>query len=212
MFRKVLLLLTLPLFLAACAGESYYSPDSVVDPVRYRHDGPKSLTLYTMVNNATGSGAHSALMINASERVIFDPAGTVNAKKFIPERNDVLFGISPAVADFYTRAHARETYHVVIQEVQVSPEVAETALRLALANGAVPSAMCANSTSTLLSKVPGFESIKTTWYPNNLSEQFQRIPGVTRTALREYDDDDKEKALAEWDPARFKAQTAKKTQ
>ena len=61
-------------------------------------------------------------MINGSQRVIFDPAGTVRLSA-VPERGDVLYGISPKVADFYARAHARETFHVVIQEIEVSPDI-----------------------------------------------------------------------------------------
>lgn len=99
----------------------------VISSASYRHDGPAALTLYTMINNRSGAGAHSSVMINGSQRVIFDPAGTVRLSA-VPERGDVLYGITPQVADFYARAHARETYHVVIQEIDVSPEVAEQAL------------------------------------------------------------------------------------
>lgn len=205
MFRSVFLILTLPLFLAGCGGKSVWAPDEKIDAVRYSTPGP-SLTLFTMVSNSTGNGAHSALMINASQRVIFDPAGTVNEKNFIPERNDVLFGITPAVEDFYTRAHARKTYHVVIQHVPVSAEVAELALQKAMKAGPVTNAQCAATTSALLSGLPGFESIRGTWFPNKLAEQFQAIPGVTRKELYEYDDEDKSKALQAWDPAKFKAQ------
>ena len=66
-------------------------------------------------------------MINGSQRVIFDPAGTVRLNA-VPERGDVLFGITPQVEDFYARAHARETYHVVIQEIDVTPETAESVI------------------------------------------------------------------------------------
>ena len=36
-----------------------------------------SISLFTMVNNQNGRGGHSSLLIHASERVIFDPAGRV---------------------------------------------------------------------------------------------------------------------------------------
>lgn len=41
------------------------------------------ISLYTMVNNESGAGAHSALVINASQRVIFDPTGTFKHDVFI---------------------------------------------------------------------------------------------------------------------------------
>ena len=165
----------------------------------YRHDGPPALTLYTMVSNRTGGGAHTSVMINASQRVIFDPAGTVRHSG-IAENGDVLYGITPRIADFYERAHARETYHVVIQRVEVTPEIAEQALQLAQARGTVASAFCANATSTLLRQLPGFEGIKTTFYPGNLQEQFAQIPGVTTRKLFENDSDDKNVAVAAFDP------------
>lgn len=200
--------------LAACAGGGGgtdrdgldYSAPAEVRAVQYRAEGPARLTLFTMVNNETGSGGHTSLMINASERVIWDPAGTVNKRRFIPEIDDVLYGITPAVEGWYTRAHARKTYHVVIQEIDVAPAVAEQALQLVKARGAVGNAQCSLSTSDILSQLPGFGSIRQTWFPVKLSEQFQTIPGVTRRALYEYDDADKDKALEAWDPERFRAQ------
>ena len=207
MLRRLLILLALPLVLGACAGESVWAPDEVVERARYEHDGPPELTLYTMVNNQNGSGAHSSLMINASQRVIFDPAGSVTHET-IPERNDVLFGVTPGVEDFYTRAHARKTYHVVVQRIPVSAQVAELALRKVMANGPVAPAMCSAVTSRILSELPGFESVEPTWYPNRLAENIDRLPGVTRRALYEYDDDDKTVALRAYQPELVAAQNA----
>ena len=76
--------------LAGCAGTaaSVWAPDEAVARARYVHEAPPSITLITVVNNTTGGGAHSALLINADERVIFDPAGTWHHPQ-LPERNDV---------------------------------------------------------------------------------------------------------------------------
>lgn len=187
------------LALAACGGGvGDMRPDASLEAISraaYVHDGPPALTLYTMINNRSGAGAHTSLMINGSQRVIFDPAGTVRLSE-VPERDDVLYGITPGVEDFYARAHARETYHVVIQRIEVSPAVAERALQLALRAGPVASAQCTLSTSGLLRQLPGFESIGSTWYPKNLMEQFGQLPGVTTTRLFENDDDDKAVAIA----------------
>lgn len=187
------------LALAGCADErTRFDPPEVIERAIYRHDGPPALTLYTMVSNATGQGAHSSIMINASQRVIFDPAGSV-AHPAIAENGDVLYGITPRIADFYARAHARETYHVVIQRIEVPASTAEQALRLAIGNGAVSQAFCANATSNLLRQLPGFESIRPTFYPRKLSNQFGGLPGVTTRELRENDADDKSIAIAEFD-------------
>jgi hypothetical protein len=114
--------------------------------------------------------------------VIFDPAGSFGHPS-IPERNDVVFGITPHIADVYTRYHARETYHVVVQELEVSAEVAEAVMRRAMASGAVSKPHCTNSTSSILNGVPGFENIRTSYFPNKLSEQFGKLPGVTQQVL-----------------------------
>lgn len=185
--RRILRLCAMILAVAGCAGPSPYADDAAIAAVSYSNPNPPSLTLYTVVNNRTGAGGHTSLLINASEQVIFDPAGSFYAD-IVPERNDVLFGITPGVESAYRGAHARSTHHVVSQTVQVTPVQAEAAYQLALQNGPVPGAYCANSTSTLLSKVPGFEQIKTTFYPVNLMKQFAQIPGVV-TETR-YEDDD----------------------
>lgn len=195
--RKLALSALLPLTLAACAQDVGDSSERIALS-RYVHDGPPSLTLYTMINNRTGAGAHTSLMVNGSQRVIFDPAGSV-VHKTIPERGDVLYGVTPQVEDFYKRAHARTSYHVVIQKAVVSPEVAEMALNRVIGNGAVANAKCALSTSTIISALPGFQSIKPGWYPKKLMEQFGQIPGVTTQRLYEYDDDDKSVALRAYD-------------
>lgn len=192
--RRFVMCLAVCLTAAGCAGQYVWAPDEKVEAVRYVSPEPPSLTLFTMVNNETGAGGHSGLMINASERVIFDPAGTLTHPTFV-ERNDVLYGVTPSFLDFYTRAHARKTHHVVIQKIEVSPQIAEQAFALARERGPVAPALCANSTSGLLSQLPGFGTISTTFSPIKLMEQFRRLPNVDEQALFEYDDPDKKNAL-----------------
>ena len=96
--RSLVLALGAMVFLAGCAAESVWAPDDAVARAAYRHDRPPRLTVYTMINNNSGGGAHTSLMINGSQRVIFDPAGSFKHDT-IPERNDALFGITPPVED-----------------------------------------------------------------------------------------------------------------
>lgn len=198
--RRVLCALGLVLMVSACATQAPYADDATIAAVSYRDSGPRSLTLYTMINNRSGEGAHTALLINASEQVIFDPAGSFYSEA-APERNDVLFGITPGMEKAYRGAHARSTYHVVSQKIIVSPEQAETAYRLAVSNGAVPGAFCTSATSNLLSNVPGFESLTSTLFPKRLMEQFEDVPGVVTTRYYEDDSPDLDKALADADAA-----------
>ena len=190
-----------PLALAACGtAEPVWAPDDLVARSIYVHDGPPMLTLYTMKNVQSGNGAHTSVLINASQRVMWDPAGTFS-NPAIPERNDVIFGMNPRIEQFYTSYHSRATYYTIKQAVQVSPQVAEMALQAVMAYGAVPKATCTRSTSKILQRLPGFEQIKVSFFPNNLSDQFAEIPGVVTTTHRENDSDDKSVAAAQIDAA-----------
>lgn len=188
-----------PLALAACApGVAVWATDAEVSRAAYRHPGPPMLTLYTVKNVDTGNGAHTALMISASQRVIFDPAGSFGHPS-LPERNDVVFGITPRIEEFYESYHARATYYVVIQKLEVTPEAAETALRLALDHGPVGQARCTRATAAVLRQVPGIEGIGLTFLPDTLMRSFGRQPGVVTSELREADDPNKEAARRAFD-------------
>lgn len=196
MFR-VLIACLLAATVAGCAGSQRPQADqSEIVARSYRDPGPSTLTLYTMISTRTGSGAHTSLMIGASERVIFDPAGSFRAD-VVPIRDDVLYGITPNVERAYRSSHARETHFARIQTIEVTPQQAEIALQLAKQMGPVAGAFCANSTSNLLQQVPGFEEIDVTFYPVKLSEQFGQLPGVVTTEYRENDDADLQKGLAD---------------
>lgn len=180
--------LVLPLALAACGAEPVWAPDEAVQRARYVSGEPPSITLYTVVRKRGGEGAHSGLMIDASQRVLFDPAGTWH-HPWVPERNDLHYGITEQMRKFYIDYHARETYDVVEQKVYVSPEVAEAALRRAERYGAAPKAFCGRSVSDVLSGLPGFESFPRSFFPNTLRKAFAELPGV-QTRIHEDGDPD----------------------
>ena len=203
--RRVLAALGAALLLGGCAGESVSSPMEEVTRAAYSHDGPPRVTLFTMINNRSGAGAHSALMINGAQRVIFDPAGSFNDARHLPERDDVLYGVTPHVADVYTRYHARETFHVRIQRIDVPPELADRAIAAVEEYGAVPDAACSLAVSRILSGLfPG--RVGTSWFPVTTADAFATVPGVTGETLYEYDGDDNANVLAEWDPERARRQ------
>lgn len=180
--KSAVLGLVVALALSGCAAQSVWAPDEAVQAARYVHPGPAEITLVTSINDRNGEGAHSAIIINASERVIFDPAGNWDGLGS-PERNDVRFGFTPVRMAHYLDYQSFQQFHAVTQTVQVSPQVAERALQLAKANGAVPPAFCASATSGILRQLPGFESLPQTMYPRRLMEAFATtIPGV-RTAV-----------------------------
>jgi hypothetical protein len=186
--RLILCLIAL-LGLAACGAEPKWAPQEQVDAVRFVSEEPPSITLYTVVNTRTGSGAHSAILVNASERVIFDPAGTWYHPK-LPERNDVHFGMTDKAVAFYLDYHTRITYNTIEQTIYVSPQVAELVLARMKAYGAVPKAMCTQANSSILRGIPGFESLPQTFYPKKLADAFGRLPGVTTRVITDDDADD----------------------
>lgn len=186
MFRSALRWLVLvigtPLLVAACAGTPAWAPDEEVARARYVHDGPAELVLYTMISNRTGQGGHTGLMINGGQRVLFDPAGSWRHSR-APERNDVFYGFTPTMERFYVAYHARETWHLVVQRIEVSPQIADMAIRLAEAAGPVPNGYCAQATSRLLRQLPGFEGLPQTFHPVRLSTAFGALPGVSTETI-----------------------------
>ncbi|SNX68602.1 hypothetical protein SAMN05878503_102206 [Cereibacter ovatus] len=179
------------LALAACGttAEPVWAPDHQVAAAHFVSPQPGSITLYTVTRVKGGGGAHTGLLINGSQVVMFDPAGTWRHPR-LPERNDVHFGVTPKMVDFYIDYHARETFDVHEQTVQVPVEVADMVARRAMAYGAVPKANCARSVSKILDGVPGFEPVGPTWYPNRLMADFAELPGVKTRMIRDDDADD----------------------
>ena len=172
--------------LAGCVAEEVMAPPEAVQRAAYVPDGPPKVTLVTMISNSSGAGGHSALIIDGAQRVVFDPAGSW-FHPMVPERNDVLYGMGEPFMGYYMDYHARETYHVVVQEREVAPETAASLIAAVESYGAVPNAQCSLSISRVLSRTPGFEEIGTSWFPARTMDNFGRLSGVRET--RVYDDD-----------------------
>jgi len=181
--------LVLPIVLVSLLGgcaEKIWATDDAVSKSSYTHSGPTSITLVTVISNATGSGGHSSLVINAHERVVYDPAGNFESPQ-VPERNDLLFGMNPVYLRAYYGFHARKEWHVVTQEIEVSPEVADIAYKAASENGAAAPGFCANNVTRVLSKVPGFEDFGHSLSPLKAMKKFAALPDVKTDKIYEYD-------------------------
>ncbi len=188
--RSILIALSIMAALAGCSTKPVDdSPPEVIAASAFRGASAPSLTLITVINNRSGGGAHSALVVNGSQQVIFDPAGSFKHPR-VPEKGDVLYGVTPAILQSYKGAHARSTFHVVTQKVNVTADQAETALRLVRGYGNVGDAQCAQATTAILSQVPGFQTVKSTWFPANLMDQFGTLPGVVTEKYYENDEGD----------------------
>ncbi|MCA0953043.1 hypothetical protein LCM16_03035 [Mameliella alba] len=194
------------ILVAGCAG-SMSGPDSSpaeAAAAAYRHPGEPEIILYTMINNRTGAGAHSSMLINApSQRVIYDPAGSVRFSS-VPEIGDVLYGITPQAKQFFESAHARSTYRMLALSRPVDGAVAELALKLVREKGPTGPALCSNAVSDVLGQLPGFEPLRGIWTPKKLANGFEKLPNVTRRVLREDDGDDKDAAIAQLEAGKKK--------
>lgn len=188
--RVALCMMVLAL-LAACAEPGVYAPEADVQRFRYAGDSPSTLSLVTNIRNLSNKGAHSALIVNASEQVVFNPAGTW-WHPAAPEQGDLHYGFSPAMKQWYIDYHARETFRVQIQTIEVSPEVAEAALRAVKAYGTVPGSQCTLSITRILSGLPGFESFPKTLFPSSAAKAFGNLPGVETRVYRDDSPDDRE--------------------
>lgn len=190
MLRRILLTLALPLFLAACGADNKWASDEAVRSARYTSTEQPSISLMTVIGVARGEGGHSALLINGSQQVIFDPAGSFVHPR-APERHDVLYGISPQMRNVYIDYHARdlpgERYYVTVDTVPVSREVADAAIRAAEGNGPVNKAFCATGVSTVLRGTPGFQGAPGGFSPLKLRDWFKTVPGVTTAEYRDGD-------------------------
>ncbi|WP_134724287.1 hypothetical protein [Paracoccus luteus] len=178
MQRRQFMALALPAALAACGSETKMSDPATIRAARFTSAEPPSITLFTVIGIPRGEGGHSALMINGSQRVIFDPAGSWD-HPHIPERGDVLYGITDNFKRFYIDYHARSTYWVAEDTVPVSREVADEAIRVVEANGVVNKSFCAVATGGVLNQVPGFQGAPSGFSPLKLRNWFLTLPGVT---------------------------------
>jgi hypothetical protein len=184
-FHLVFILLCAAVLTACGSAEPTWSPETEMSRSVYQDDGPTSITLYTVFGKRSGAGAHSGLLINApSQRAMFDPAGTFK-HPHLPERNDVIFGMSDPAVAFYIDYHARVTYDVVEQTIFVSPAVAELALARVRSHGAVAKARCAASIADILRDLPGFETVPNTLFPKKIYKWFD-AQGAT---FKRYEDD-----------------------
>ncbi len=195
MINRFAALMLAAALLAGCAEVGKESPPEQIAAAAHINTGPPKITLITMINNRTGAGGHSALLVEASQSVIFDPAGSFRHED-VPERGDVLYGMSPRWVQAYRSAHARDSFHVVSQEIDVTPAQAARALQLVQANGTVASAFCAQATSGILRQIGGFQSIEQGFYPVDLMEQVEQFPGVRTSRYYENDAGDVRDGIA----------------
>lgn len=162
---------------AGCAGVEMGASGKEIVAARHVSDEAPYVAVVSMVSNETGWAAHTALVINASQRVIYDPAGTFRHPD-MPERGDVHYGADDRMLSYYERYHARLSHHVHVQKIPVPLAVAERALRRAEAQGPSPKLWCTWDTVQVLNDVEGLPRFDSTFFPQQLRAQIARVPGV----------------------------------
>jgi hypothetical protein len=183
--RRAILALTAAVALAGCEAYRPASPEDI-DRARYVSDQPPSVTLISMVNNRSGRAAHAALLINGSERVLYDPAGTFTHPD-LPRREDIHYGMTPRYVDYYERYHARFSHYVEAHEVPISRAKADQLIANAKAEGKVMKAHCALAVADVLQPVPPFENVSRSYFPEELRADFAAMTGVRTRFVREVD-------------------------
>lgn len=170
--------------LSACASDQKWASDAEVAKAAYVAGPPATLTLITSINGRSGSGAHSSLLINGSQRVLYDPAGSWELSDgMAPEQRDMHYGMFPGALDNYIAFQSAGVFYVIEQTIVVSQTVADQAIAEARAQGATPKGLCTHSLSSVLRKLPGFERLGVTYFPRALSRDFAQIPGVVETRI-----------------------------
>lgn len=178
--------------LAGCAREVSSSASDIARASHTSDERPY-IALVSMVDRRDERAAHTAMIINASQRIIYDPAGTFQHPS-MPERGDVHYGATDRMVDYYERYHARFSHYVHTQKIYVTPELAERVLRRTEAQGPSPKMFCTINTAQILKDMPEFSYIKVGFFPENLRRQIAKYPGVVDTYVVE---EDREKALPE---------------
>jgi len=187
MFKRLLIAFSLgaSLFLGACVNNSVFPPEEIAS-MRVVTDEAPFISLITMVNDKSGGGEHSALLINGSQQVLYDPAGSFRSSRVI-RSEDMIYGMTPELVDYYNSYHARFGYYVKIQKLAISREQADALIIRAQAEGAVPKLTCAIATTNILGDFAMFDSIGRTILPGRQMRRFGALPGVETTLVREDD-------------------------
>lgn len=173
------------LLLGGCA-ELVTSTPQAIEASRYVSPEAPYVALLTMVDRDSGQGAHSALLVNGSQRVLYDPAGTFKTE-VTTENADVIYGITPLALQAYEFFHARETTSFLEQKISVSRAEADAMIARMERQGPSPKFMCAINTAEILRDFDRFAHMPRSMQPTRLMKAFDAMPGVER---REVFDDD----------------------
>lgn len=182
------LLVGLALLSGCGVAQLPWASDEKVARAAYVSPERPSVTLITVVTNKGRYGGHSALLINGSQRVLYDPAGSW-FQEVLAERADLIYGMSPRAFDNYLSYHARKKYHVVQQKKFIPLSVANRLIANAKAQGASQNGFCAVNTGHILAGTAGFAGAPAGFSPIKLMDWMAAQPGVSEDKFYEDDED-----------------------
>lgn len=153
--------------------------DEVIKKATYHSKNPPSVSLVTVNSHDIFSrlGTHTALIVNASQQVIYDPAGTYKNTR-APSKYDLFYGASPDVIKSFIAYHIDNVSSVVVQTKEVPMAVAEALLKDIERQGPSRHSQCSKTVSNLLHKTPGFESINPSLLPFRTMRAFATLNGI----------------------------------
>ncbi len=182
---KLVVLVMMLIGLTGCAREVASSSEEI-SRVAHRSEEPPYIAIVNMVDRSDQRAAHTAMIINASQRVIYDPAGTFQHRDLV-ERGDIHYGATDRMVDYYERYHARFSHFVHTQKIYLTAEQAERILRRTEAQGPSPKMFCTIHTGQILKDIPEFSYISVGFFPENLRRQIAKYPGVVDSYVYEND-------------------------
>ena len=181
-----IIVISMMVLLSACADFENDDP-AVVSSRAYVSEEAPFVALLTMVNENGNSGEHSGILINASQTVLYDPAGSFRYEQQLARSRDIHYGMSPTMVDYYQRYHARFGYYVVTQKIYISAEEAEALFRKANEIGTTGQLRCGLSASSVLNSIPRFANIPTTYWPGKIMNAMAEVSGIETSYTREND-------------------------
>ena len=183
---RSIIAISMMVVLSACADFENDDP-AVVSSRMYVSEEAPFVALLTMVNESGDYGEHSGILINASQTVLYDPAGSFRYEEELARSRDIHYGMSPRMVDYYKRYHARFGYYVVSQKIYITAEEAEALFREANRIGTTGQLRCGLSASSVLNSIPRFANIPTTYWPGKIMDAMAEVPGIETSYTREND-------------------------
>lgn len=151
-------------------------------PTAAMPDAAPEIALITILHRPSGLGRHTALLINGSQRVLYDPASHWTLGHSV-RRGDLRLGFGAAAWDDYLRRAAALEAGVVIQRLPVPRAVADRAIARAATRPVAAPGTCALAVAQLLRQVDGFDWVQPTLLPDGLAGQFARRPGIVTATV-----------------------------